>query len=394
MRHNKKHNATTARNLYLKKSIAGTRRRAKFAGILYLLGIIALTAVACLPLMAHENALIGVTEFYKGFMDLDLKSNAGIAKLANSVLYTILLIVVVVNLIKAFNKLGWLCKKTGTKEYGFNRNVYAMSDMGAYFSSDFACILMIYVLIGVFCGGFVDLINMMMLIAVAVGVVIHLLAGFIGAKARYYDLENGRIVEQKRLVGRFACLMRNVLQIAVIAGIVYFLDFAWLNEKLFVLFNNGDFANGISALTGDMGTLIVFATLMVAIVCLFVLIKHATATTEYSMEGIYGSGMKNFRVFAFILFLVAAVATAMIMVMKVEGIEQNNVIFVTVIAFAAFIIEVLLRKYPRLPEDIEDAKWNKQSAYDENEFTFEALARMEQTLDVNNHKDRRPTSII
>ncbi len=383
MKRYRSHNATTSRHLYLKKNIGRSRRRAKLVGVLYLLGIVALAALFCLkPLLTPiEGVSLGITEFYKGFT-AGFEGADNIIKFAISVLYAICLLVIVVNVIKGLSKLGWLCKKTGTKEYGFNRNAYAMEDLGALFTGTFVCIFINYLLIGVLMGGFIDKMDMMMYVVIGVAAVIHLIASFLGAKVRYYDLENGQIVEQKRLVGRFACLMRNILQIAAIAGILFFLDFAWINAKAKAIIG------------GDMAAIIPFAMMMVILVSVFVLIKHAFAATEFSMEGIYGAGMKVFRVFTFISFLAAVAAVVLCVLGQGAELVQNDVIFIAVISFASFIIEVLLRKYPRLPEDIEDAKWDKQSAYDENEFTFEALARMEQTLDVNNHSDRKPTVII
>ncbi len=382
MKHYKRHNATTARTMYLKKNIARSRRRAKLVGLLYLVGVIALAALACLPLLNHELAPIGVMEFYKVFLALDLKSAEGLTKTINCALYAVMLLSAVINAIRGLCKLGWLFKKKGNKAYGFNRNVYAMEDLGTLFSASFAWILCVYVAIALLCGNFLNSINTMMYIALAVGVVIHLLCGFIGAKARYYDLENGQIVEQKRLVGRFACLVRNVLQIVVIAAIIYFLDFKFLGEKVALALGE----NGVNALMGDAAFL-PFALQMVVVLSLFVLIKHATNTTEYSMEGIYGSGMKNFRIFVFLAFIGAAGAFALCTMNKLE---TGNLLYIAIVCLVSFIIELVMRKYPRLPETMEELKNMKG----EGEFSFDTLSRIQQQAEQVAVKTQNAISIL
>ncbi len=377
MKKYRNHTATTSRNLYLKKNIARSRRRAKLVGLLYLVGVIAMAALACLPLLTHELAPIGVTEFYKVFLSLDLSTATGITKTVNCALYAIILLVAVINALRGLGKLGWLFKKKGNKEHGFNRNAYAMEDLGRLFSASFVCLLINYVLIGVLCGGFIDIAATMMYIALAVGVVIHLLCGFIGAKVRYYDLENGQIVEQKRLVGRFACLVRNVLQIVVVLAIIYFLDFAGLGEVVATLLGDGE----------SQMSVLVFGLQMLIVLSSFVLIKHAMSLTEYSMEGVYGSGMKNFRIFVFLAFIGAAGAFALCTMNKLE---TGNLLYIAIVCLVSFIIELVMRKYPRLPETMEELKNMKG----EGEFSFDTLARIQQEKEQVAIKTQQPTVII
>ncbi len=399
MRKYRKMTATTSRNMYLKKSIAGSRRRAKIFGMLYLLGAVALAVAACMPLLVHELAMVGVANCWNVlkhfFVNLlagnplvvdevlntyTLDTYEGLCITINAFLYAIMLVAVMVNALKALGKLGWLFNKKGTKEYGFNRNAYAMEDMGRAFSGSFAWILITYLIIGLICGGFATLINTMMLIVIAAGVVIHLVCGFFGAKVRYYDLENGQIVEQKRVFGRFSCLLRNVFQLVAVAAIVYLLNFEALSHEIGVFLQSGEEAKMI---------MFVFLLQMVAVLALFVLIKHATAMTEYSIEGVYGSGMKNFRIFTFIVFLVMAAGAALCAMQSLATDEYLPLVLVAVVALVSFIIEIIMRKYPRLPEDLEEKKLCKG----EGEFSFDTLSRLQQEMEQNS-RPQHPTVII
>ncbi len=386
MRKYRRSHTLTKTGVYMKKRIAATRRRAKFVGTLYLLGTIIMAAIACLPLLVHQLAPVGAiattTPFYSTLLTFDLSTTESMIKFVNSALYAVLLLAVVINALKALSRIGWLMKKSGNQTYGFNRNVYAMDDLSRYFSGSVAAIINTYLLIGVLCGEFA--INTMMLIAIAVGVVLHLLCGFWGAKVAYYDYDGESIYEEKRIIGRFAPLFRNVLQIATVAVIVYFFNFASVNASIVTLLGE----NGINTLLGDINGLLVFAAQMVIILSALVLVKHATGTSEYGMEGAYGSGMKNFRVFSFFVFLGAAAVVAVKYVLLKEALDMNMAI-VAGVNLVMFIIEIIMRKYPRHPEDRAEAKLmkaeakaakkegkeEKKSSTIEGEFTFDSISR-------------------
>ncbi len=371
-----RHNATTARTMYLRKNIARSRRRATLVGLLYLVGAIVMAAAACLPLLGSDYALVPeLTTFYTTLFAFNFEGAANIVSFAICALYALLLLVVVVNVFKALGKLGWLFKTKGSREYGFNRNAYAMEDMSRAFSGSFSWLVITYVLIGLL-AGLNPLSQMIMLVIVAAGAVIRLACGFFGAKVRYYDLENGQIVEQKRLVGRFACLLRNVFQFAAVVAILYLLDFAALNVEVLALLGEGESA---------MIPLVFFAEVAV-ILCSFVLITHAAAATEYSMEGIYGSGMKNFRVFAFFAFLAAAAGTAICMM---QSVEAGSLMYVAIVAFVSFVIEIIMRKYPRLPEDVEAGRFGG-----EPEFSFDTFSRLQQSQEQNYARPQQPMTYI
>lgn len=351
----------------MKRRIRKTRSKAQWVGFFYLIGTILLTALACLPtLNINGMGLFGMPEGTNTlFAAISGASTLDYVRIA---LYAIMILVVVINLFKSFSKLGWLYKKKASKTYGLNRNVYAMQSMGKLFSNSFAIILinnfLIVLLSGSYAGGLTNFdafkdvlindmfINLLPNIAfiIAVGVVFHLLCGWLGAKASLFTTEEGvGVVEQKRQVGRFASLFRNILQIVVALAIPY----------LVLKLNVVDAFVGSILGTGATAPDSILAILQLVIVlCWLVLIKHATATTEYNAEGADGAGMKNFTVFIF--FTLVASAAMYFMNSATYGMfdfaNEAGLCAVALlgISFVMFIIQVLMRKAPGLPEEKDE----------------------------------------
>ncbi len=373
MRKYRKKAAITSRGLYLRKRIAGNRSCAKFTGIIYLLATAALAAAVCIfPLLTHELAKLDVLNFWRifngtTFKNLSLSNTALIYELTISVLYALMLLGLAVNVLRSLGKLGWLFKKRANKTYGFNRNVYAMEDLGKIFSGSYILVLFTYFFIAVLCKDFngktYEIDKWIMLAVLGGGLFIHFFCGILGTKTRYYDLEDGQIVEEKRIVGRFAPFFRNVLQLgAVFAIMYYFLQVTTLNTIIPELFS----LSGIKALVKDLPQLITAISQVVILLCTLVLAKHATATTEYNFDGAHGAGMKNFRVFSFFTFL-AAGGTLLYRYLLVKGsVVDMNLLIIAAIAFAMFVIELIMRKMPKFPGQ-------KKNTVDEEEFTIDEI---------------------
>ncbi len=385
MKRNRMKNVLSQRGAYLKKGIAGTRGRAKFVGIIYLLGIIALAAVAAfMPLFdltQQTLAPIGVMTFWQQFMPANLSnltSTEAIVKLVNAALYGLMLIGVVINVLRGLGRLNWLFKRKASKTYGFNRNVYAMEDLGNIFSGSFAVILATYFLIALVSGQLYP--NMMMLIVVGGGAFVHLFAGFIGGKVSYFDINDGEIEEQRRTVSRFPALFRNVLQLAAVGVMLYF----------FLLVSNVHTVIGPLMEIGGIQNYVMGQPMAyVSIVCqvltaIFVLplIKHATATTEYNIDGAYGPGMKTFRVFSFLTFLSAGATAACRYLLGeitftfsngtttfevVQYLDKASII-VAAVALVMFVVELIMRKAPGHKVEKEEKAAKKAKKENEDDF--------------------------
>ncbi len=347
----------------MKRRIRKTRSRAQWVGFFYLIGTILLAAFAVLPTLNIPGiAVMGNTLAL--WEELNLGANVDTI---SRVLFALTLLVVIINVFKSFSKLGWLYKKKASKTYGMNRNVYAMQSMGKIFSGSFAIILINFFLIvllnGSYAGGLTNFDgikavladNMFvagipnMLLIIAVGVVFHLLCGWLGAKASLFTVEEGLgVVEQKRQVGRFASLFRNILQIVVVLAIPY------LVLKLNVV---NDFVGSIIGDATAPDSILAILQLVI-VLCWIILAKHATATTEYNVEGADGAGMKNFTVFIF--FTLVASAAMYFMNSATYGMfdfaNEAGLCAVALlgVSFVMFIIQVLMRKAPGLPEEKDE----------------------------------------
>lgn len=352
---------------YFKKRLKSNRSRAIFVGILYLIGSIALAALACLPLLGAADAPGGVTEFYKVFTESNgFELNV---KTINGILYAAMLLGVFVNVIRSLAKLGKLFKTKGTAEDGFNRNVYAMEKLGKIFSGSFAVVLVAHFLIALLCK--VDTtsqVEMLMLVAVGVGVVIHLFAGCLSMKTRYYDLEDGELKEYNRMVGKVAPFFRNLLQVVAVLAMMFFFLAVNFNAPIFNQFLE---ENGIEKFL-ESPSMISVILQIVALLCTLVLVKHATATTEYlhpvqnkNTGKLVRVGGKVFRVFSLFVFITAGVAAFLSMDENTQLME--NKLFVSLVAIAAialvmFIVELIMRKRPKLLAEAEQAMQNESEA--------------------------------
>ncbi len=371
-KHFKKTQTLTQKGYQVKRSIAKNASRAKVVGILYLVMSVVIAVAAFLPMMSHALAPVGFANFLTALQNINMETADELTTLINAVIYGAMMIGLIVNLIRALSKLGWLFKKSATENLGLNRNAYAMNDLGKIFSGSFAVLFVSYLLIALFCGFHpVDdvVVTPLLLIVLGVSVVMHLVLGFCQSKISYFNIEKGEIVEHKRIVGRAACLLRNLIQIVVIIVIPYFfLQISTLNTIGGLLVEEG----GINKLTADMGILLQ----LVAIVCFIVVVKHATATTEYDLNGVHSGGMMTARIFA-LLLAVVAFATAFL-VQSDNAAFQGNMIIVAIVSLVLFIVEIAMRKYPRfeeqkLPKGVE--KYSK-----EKEFSLDSLPQFSHSL--------------
>ncbi|MBO5412127.1 MAG: hypothetical protein J6A38_03520 [Clostridia bacterium] len=370
-------------SVYLKKRIAKTRSRAKLVGLLYLFATMALAAAACLPLLDIGTlSQLQATKFYKVFKGIKLehlKTARGVYVYVPYVLYGLLLFVLAINVLKALSKLNWLFKKKASKTYGFNRNVYAMEDLSRIFSGSFAVIILMNFVICVLAGlpvKSLEFANVKWLVfVIAGGLAVHFLCGLWGGKASLFVVHEGvGIVEQKRDCGRFAPFIRNLLQVgASFAMLYFFLRGTTLAGCIDALMEK----SAIKEYVLHKDTMLYFiasAVQVLMIVWLMVLVKHATASTEYGIEGRHADGMMNFRVFSFFTFLsVIGVLACRYLFGEAnfffgvwspleklsssekwfELLKETSLDFLIIgaIAFGMFIIELIMHGAPRTNEE-------------------------------------------
>ena len=362
MRGNRTNKVLTHQGAELKTRIAHTRSRAQFAGFLYFVSIILLATAACLPLFdlsKQQNAPVGVFKALDVFKPASLQTLntwTGMLSFVNALLYLVMLLVVLINVIRASTKLCWLYKRKASKTYGFNRNVYAMNDLGKLFSSSYSAIRITYFLIAMLCGFAYP--NFLMYIVVIGGTVVHVLAGFVGAKASYFNIEEGQIKEEARIVSRFPALVRNVLQLILVSLLM---DYFQKNNVLYTVIGPMLEVNAVNNyVLGQPLAYLPVVMQILGIICMIPLAKHAMGTKEFNIDGAYGAGMKTFRIFCFLLCGIIGVSIVgeyligCVVFSNVDGATFVQVVRagnwdalkMFAVTFVMFIVEVLMRNMP------------------------------------------------
>ncbi|MBE7085301.1 MAG: hypothetical protein E7368_04525 [Clostridiales bacterium] len=299
----------------LKRRVNAVHARAKLVGIVYLFATIALAVVtATLPLVngtvfSVENKM-PIVAFYDGIRDLlalglgtVFKTPSAILVFLQLLLYLVLLIILLVNVFRALGRLNWLFKRRASYINGFNRNMYAMDSLGKLFSSSLASVIIFYVIFAMFTlpAGEGNAISVGLYGYAFIGVfaLIRMVFGGLEGNVPLFTT-GGKIIEKKRDHGVLIYLIRNFVQWAVVAGVLFF------------FIPNSGFGVGLENMLtqiiveGDKLYLINVQTLpvytgLVALIGIMVMVKHATASTEYNRECNHTDGMKNFAVFSCIV---------------------------------------------------------------------------------------------
>lgn len=356
----------------LKKRVRKIQNRAKFTGILYLLGTIGLVAIAaCLPLLTGTCITDGVTmpvlTFYQPIVDLFAKGTEAFtsltaAKITDLIvvgLFGIMLLTMAINVLRSIGKLGWLFKRRASYSNGFNRNMYAMDDMAKRFSNSLYTLIVMHLFIYLFSCG-VDAegqavaaqITTNAYIALGVGFGLHFICGLIGGTVTLFSTGD-RVEEETRENGLFVFFVRNLIQIAAVAAIAYFLIqesvlVAKIQELLRLILEEGKPIVEIDWMSAIPAGIELIAWIFIA-----VLAGHAIADTEFNRDGVVGSGMRNFAIFAFLTALALAAAIALPMlgigVAKVATELNQNLLIAAAVALVAFLLDCIIR--PRARDD-------------------------------------------
>ncbi len=343
--------------IYTKSSVSAARQyvqakarimraqgKAKAIGLLYLLAMLIVTAIACLPLMAlnEKDVTFGVMNFWKPFTRLSEGFRNIAFDLVAAVVYGVMLLILLINLLKAFGKLGWLFKKKASRLYGFNRNMYAMDDIGRFFSSSLAAVIVCHFLIIVLSGVAFTL-SFLAYVLLAVGVVAHFACGLFAGNVSLFSTE-GVIVEEKRELGNFSPFVRSLLQIVATFAMAFF--FAPISN-VFNTFATLVKEGGVKELLENpMGALVPAAIHVLILAWLIVMFAYAFGTTEFDMEGKDAAGRKTYLVFSILMFLTTVGAFVFAkLVLKTEAPMQ--LLIIAAIAFVMIIMEIVLLRYPQ-----------------------------------------------
>ncbi|MBQ8657535.1 MAG: hypothetical protein IJ506_00180 [Clostridia bacterium] len=335
-----------------KRKIGNAHARAKAVGTLYFLATIALAVLAFFPMLSIGGVNLWVLSFWERFAalkNLQGVTFAVILDLAVAVFYALILLTVVCNVLRSFKKLGWLFKKKPSRSNGYNRNVYAMEDLGRLFSGSFHTILAFSFLIYLISkDATIALQPLYAYIALGVGFGVHFLGGLVGGGVSLFAIEGGAMHEERRRGSVWIPFLRNLVQIAIVAGIGYFLiksgQILFLAETLR--------ASEFTGILAKWKDLLVPAVFLVVYLWLLPLLKHATGLTEYDREGCEASGMKNFRIFTLLILLTSGATVVVEYIFAGAWLLQG--VYIAGIALLGFIVEICLRKYPNDRDDSDE----------------------------------------
>lgn len=346
----------------LKRRVGQVHSRAKLVGIIYLFATIALLAAAAiLPLMSGtvlyngaQMPVLAAVDGVKNLLDIGLgnvfQTPALIIVFLQLILYFVLLLVLFINVIRAICKLNWLFKRKASYINGFNRNMYAMDALGRRYSSSFASVVIFNVLFMLLTfraeGVALPALTLMGYVVIGVALFIRFAVGAMEGSVPLFTT-GGKIIEQKRDHGLLIYFIRNFVQIVVIGGVLYFFAVA------------SGFANGLENMLTQIiveknklylihvDTFPMYVELL-AFICLAIMIKHGTASTEYNRNCNHGSGMKNFAVFSCAL----AIMFAAVIVFPFVGIGLKDgetaalnmpMLWAAIIAFVGFLFDCICR---------------------------------------------------
>lgn len=334
--------------LLLKKRVKVVQGRAKTAGLFYLLGIV-LMAVAGAMLTLVTNTIVSgstfaqmpiinayktiVVLFQNGIVNI-IKDGVLLLATVTLLLYISMIIVLVINVFRALAKLGWLFKTKASYTYGFNRNMHAMDDLGKIFSNSFSTLILtnLWMVLLITMDNKITLFGYIML---GVGVFFHVLCGLIEGKVTLFTTGE-KISEVEREQGLFVYFFRNLIQLAVVGTIVVFFLKASIFTTVVVATMEALFAKNFAFFASNFMVFIRFGLELFAWIWITIMIKHATASTEYNREGKYGKGMKNFTVFSMFTFIFAAALFAM-RILGIGGEDKAFSVPLLVTAIAALV---------------------------------------------------------
>ena len=343
----------------LRERIAHAHSKAKTVGMFYLLATIALAALAFLPMISVNggafNGNLWVANFWKPFAYLRnfkgmISDKVKFLDFISAVFYTLILLTAIVNVIRSFSKLNWLFKKKPSRFNGYNRNVYAMEDLGKIFSGTFYVLLVFTALIYILKDGQAKVVTAPPYAFIAAGLwfVVHFLFGLCGGTIPLYGVDGGKLYEEKRTGKLIVPIIRNVLQIAVVGAIGFFI----LKTGALPKIANELLALNFKGLISNWKTMLSAALIVVAFLCWLVLLKHSTSTTEFDRDGCRAIGMSNFWVFSLLIALLA-IGAFVVDYLFVKTYVWNFA-YIGGIAFVWFVVELCLRKYPDNPDNSEE----------------------------------------
>ncbi len=338
---------------YVQKRTKRAWGRARFVGVLYFLGTLALAVLAFLPVIGEISfsyGALGLTTFWKPFTELGLllsgETRVGAAaNLVLAVLYALPLLVCVLSAFCSLSKLDNLFMK-GNRRIGYNQSYLALNKMANTFSASYAaisvCSMCLIFLTGT---GWTYLFYF----ASAGFLALHFFCGLIGGTVSRFSLEEG-FVETPRKYGLWSVFFRNLIQFTAVTAILSFFVKVNVIPAVFIYLEDGFFANVSSMTFEEMAGYLVFPiSEVIMLLCTIIILRHACNPTEFALDGPNAKGRKTVRVASFLLMLFSLVINGCLFYLAEEktfDALSKELLYISGIALGLFIFECLLKKFP------------------------------------------------
>lgn len=343
-----------------RKRIKKAHSKAKLVSGLYTLGSLALLALVFLTTLNVRFAgdySLSIATFFRPLLGI-FKGSFDIVGVISMVLYLLLVIIALIGFFKCFSKFGRILRRSYKNVTTCNKNMLLMEEAGFAFSRTLVAYVVISFIITMLsyaqlneAGEVIQMsFTLFGLIALAVGLIIHFVAGTIGGTISIFIV--GASIDEKQREDKITIfLLRNLVQVIALAAIWYFFVPATnLYDQLGLMAQKSPEC----LLTNPSKDMLAFIGLLlqpVACIWIIVLMKHALSTTEYNLSGMYGPGMNIFRIFSVFTMLTAV---GLFVLDLFKGNMIINYVMVAVIALVAFILDLIIK--PRIPREPASAQ--------------------------------------
>jgi hypothetical protein len=333
----------------VKHRIIKMQNKAKRIGVLYFIIDVVLLALFFLGFSYTQDGLMTFFGSLYTLLGGFSVSNTSIS----ACLYLLAMLIMAICIFQSAVKLKWLFSNKASRLYGFNRNMYAMEDMGKYYSRAFACGVIVNLLIAATSTQFAMAI--MGYTYLIVGVCAHFVLGVAAGSVSVFSTEDG-ITEEKRRVGYIAPIFRNILQLASTAVILLLFIrhntlSAFINNLLFHIAQNN-----VGALLQNPTALILPVAQGILVIALIGMISYATGNKEFDADGVETPGRVWFLVWT-VIALVGGIITYAFSPFFMTGAEakvmMDNFICVSLVALAMVVAEISLKQYPLFVDNKE-----------------------------------------
>lgn len=352
--------ATYSPNIAMvRKKVRKVHKKARLVGILYLLGTLAAIVLSFLPCLkiqfASDESTLFIGNFFRPFLWIFGGNFTGVLVF---LLYFILIISNLVYLFRIFAGFRRVMKKNDKNVNACNRNVSAMEEMGVTFSRTVFTIVLLYMLMFVVTPSSGSLLfdrnksslELFGILLVAVAVLIHFVAGAIGATCSIF-MVGVSIEEKTRPDGVFVYIIRSFIKIvAAFALAAMVLPVCTIHEAIPNIF---EFNFDALMPDGDIMPLLGLVLQILAVVFISLCMKHALSALEFNLVGMDAYGMRRYAVFALISGIICIGAFIVDKNWKAEPPTMiYNYLVAGVVAIVVFVLDFIVK--PRVEAEEEE----------------------------------------